>query len=334
MAIGTIPGYTIRSLTAGSKPVTAAAIAAAKAKPYNPLAYVPGGSSPAVAKAIQAQGYAMPKVAIPGASSIVKPLGAAAAVPPAVTPSGDPYGSELTADPMYGLAQKNYQDALDMGQRTLLHDPINQLIAQYGYDPRSAQGVSQNISDLVGKYLDPAALDAAKANPYTTANQIGKTFTDALNAMPYDLAARGAQASGAANIIGSNLGYQRGLSDKQAIDQLLQGIGTANQNWTDFQSGQANTLRQAQEDIATRLAQQAGYHGEDTSAAVTAPPVLDTNDYSGGPNAVYQPSPATARLIQKMRSSGQTSAWEKTMAKMGSTSKPSKTLVIPKKMAI
>jgi hypothetical protein len=323
MAIGTLPGYVaaVRNYQAAQKPITFP-----KPKPYNPLAYVPGGSAPQVARAIQSQGSAVPKVAIPSASSIVKPIvGTGSGL---ASTSTDPYSGELTADPMYGLGQKNYQDALDMGERTLLRDPINQLIAQYGYDPRSASGVPQNLADIANKYLDPAALDAAKANPYTTANQIGKSFTDALNAMPYDLAARGAQASGAANIIGSNLGYQRGLADKQAIDQLLQGIGTANQNWTDFQTNQANTWRQAQEDIATRLAQQAGYH-EDLNAPA---PVPALQDYSGGASAVYQPSPATAKLIQKVRSSGQSSAWETAMKKLGSTAVTGGNKVVSKKV--
>lgn len=324
-----------------------------KPKPYNPFAYVPGGASPAVAQAIQTKGYAMPNVAIPNASAFVKPNVIGGSGGGSASTSTDFYGEELAADPMYAIGQKNYQDALDMGQRSVLRDPINQLLLTYGYDPQAyAKGhegaIPQNALDLANKYIDPAALAAAQKNPYTVANQIGKGFGDALESLPYQLAARGAQNSGAAAIMGSNLDYDRGLKDKQAIDQMLAGIGTANQNWTDFQTGQANTWRQAQETIAARLAQKQGYHGAEDPSTV---------DYSGGPASAYQPASsvqglmdrdqgagqwdswadamngrgstyappapvykpaaATAKLIKKMRASGQSSAWETAMRKLG-----------------
>ena len=121
----------------------------------------------------------------------------------------------------------------------------------------------------------------------------------------------GLQHSGSSAIIGNRLNYERGLSDKNAIDQLLSGVGTANQNWTDFQTTTANARRQAQEDAATRLSQQAGYHGgndEEDAAAVAA-----SQDYSGGPDSIFQPAPDVQQLMDQGQASGQWDSWAKAM---------------------
>jgi hypothetical protein len=117
-------------------------------------------------------------------------------------------------------------------------------------------------------------------------------------------------------IIGNRLNYERGLSDKTAIDQLLSGIGTANTNWTDYQTTTANARRQAQEDVATRLAQQAGYHGlpgesEEETAARTAA----AQDYSGGPGSFFQPASDVQALMDNDQASGQWDSWANVMGK-------------------
>jgi hypothetical protein len=185
--IGTIPGYvTAVQNYAAQKGVPFATVP--KAKPYNPYAYVPGGASPAVAKAIQAQGYATPYVGIPNANSIVQPnanAGAGAAA------AGDPYGNELTADRMYGIGQKNYADALSMGERSMLSEPINRLIQAYGYDPRTTA-----LGDVASRYFDPVGLEAARKGGYTTSQQIERGFGQALAGVPTDLGMNGLQHSG------------------------------------------------------------------------------------------------------------------------------------------
>lgn len=320
---------------------------------YNPLAYVPGGSSPLVSRAIQNKGaLGLPKVTIPNAGSIVAPLGTDGGGIQQQT-SGDPYGDELRNDPMWSIAQKNYEDALAMGERAQLSEPIARLVSTYGYDPRAYlaahpdAALPQSALDLANRYIDPAGLAAAQKDPATVSNQIAKSFGQALAGIPNRLAQRGLLGGGSSAIIANKLTYDRALQDRQAMDQFLSGLGTANQNWVNYQTQAANTLRAAQEAIAQRRAQEAGYHGE-------TPP--EDYDYSGGPASIFQPAedvqrimdqgqasgqwdswanamsqtinaankpktfkpaPATAKLIQKMRASGEMSAWEKAMKGLG-----------------
>jgi hypothetical protein len=220
-------------------------------------------------------------VTIPQADTIVKPNAPSA-------PQGDGgglrnYTGEITSDPMYGIGQKNYQDALTMGESSLLRSPIAQLISTYGYDPRAylaahpESGLSQTSIDLANRYLDPAGLAAAQNDPATVANQIAKGFNQGLAAVPGTLAESGLERSGSSAIMGNKLTYDRALQDRSAMEQFLSGIGTANTNWLDYQNQQANTWRQAQEDIATRLSNDAGYHamlnaqGGEQDTAPTAP---------------------------------------------------------------
>jgi hypothetical protein len=108
-------------------------------KPKNPKVLDPFGvphvgaqTLPALGGA-QPMGISTPQVTIPNANSIVGAGTGSASV-------GDPYRNELANDPTWLLADKNYQDALTMGERTMLSDPINRLIQQYGYDPRTTAG--------------------------------------------------------------------------------------------------------------------------------------------------------------------------------------------------
>jgi len=334
---------------------------------YNPQAYVPGGSSPAVATAIQSQGLrGVPKVTIPTAASIVGRQQFATPARQAADVGAGPGGSdalaaglglkglneymnEITSDPNYAIGRQNYENALSMGERSLLGDPINQLVAKYGYDPRSYLAANpgaqlpQAALDLANRYLDPTALAAAQRDPTTTANQIATSFGQALSSIPGELAARGRGRGGATAILASQLNQERAVQDRKAMDEFLGGVGTANQNWADYQTQQANIWRGAQEDIATRLAQVAGYHAmldaqgraqADTTAEDTQAEVAALQDYSGGPTSIYQPSAPTARLIQRMRSSGEMSSWEKAMQGLTSTTKPRKGVIVPTRMWI
>lgn len=256
----------------------------------------------------------LPQVKIPSAGSIVAPAAKGLSE----------YMNEITGDPNYSSAEQAYNNALEMGQRTLLADPFKQALSTYGYDiggylSAHPGSVPQGIADLANKYLDPAAVAAAKADPYSVSAQIQKSFGDALSNVPYQQAARGTAGSGATAISASNLDYQRGLQDKQAMDQFLGALGTANQNWLGFQTDQRSQFEGAKADIASRLAQVAGYSsgldqggGGQAAAAPAAQP-----NYSGGPNAVYKPSAPTQALIKKMKAKGEFSAWERAMRNLG-----------------
>lgn len=238
--------------------------------------------------------FTLPSVSIPKASSIVQPLQPTdpitgqSAVSTDTSRTGlyglDEYMNEVKSDPNYAIAEKNYRDALEMGERTLMSDPFRQALISYGYDIGGWNAahpgtVSQAILDAAGKYLDPAAQKAANENPYSTAAQIGRGYNQATAGLGGDYAMRGTLGSGGMNVAASNLNYQRGLQDKQAMDQFLSALGTANTNWLDFQTSQADRFRQAQEEIATRLAQVAGYH------ALLNPD--GTEDVAGDPTAVH-----------------------------------------------
>lgn len=264
----------------------------------------------------------VPTVSIPQAATVAP---AAAAVR---GPSLGDYMSQIEGDPNFEIGRRNYENALEMGQRSLLADPINKLVSTYGIDPTAylaahPGSIPQNMLDLANRYIDPAALAAAKADPFSTSNQIQRTFGQALAGTPGQLAARGRLGSGASAIMASKLDLARGQQERQALDQFLSGVGSANQNWLNFQTEQSNTWRQAQEEIANRLAQmQATSADEETpieAAPVAAAPAAQP-DYSGGPNAVFQPAPATQRLIKKMRARGEFSSWERAMARLGSAS--------------
>jgi hypothetical protein len=247
----------------------------------------------------------VPQVSIPKATSVVAPKTGLQS-----------YMSELTGDLNYQSAEQAYNNALEMGQRSLLADPFKQALNTYGYDIsgylQSHPGsVPQNIADLANKYLDPASVAAARANPYSTANQIGKSFDEALAGVPGQLAERGLLGSGGSAITASKLDYGRGLADKQAMDEFLGSLGTANQNYLDFASGQRSQFEDAKAEVANRLAQQQGYSADlDAQGnAVTAPPAAPAP-------VTYKLAPKTQALIKKMKTSGQVSAWEKAMAKL------------------
>ena len=280
MAIKAMPGYNPYAyVPGGAKPKVAKAIQTlgmSKAKlPYNPLAYVPGGSSPAVASAIQAQGFATPQVkfpTIPQASSVVAPQSFAQAVAAPVSVPVDAvsggvgglgnYMDELTSDRLYQLAQKNYEDALAMGERSLFATPFKQALIQYGVAPGEAElaGLTPEAAALARKYLDPAAIAAAQGNPYSTAKQIDYGFNRASAGLAGDYTQRGTLGGGGMNVAQSNLNYQRGLQAKQTMDELLGAVGNANQNWLNFQGNEAEKRRAAQAEVANRLAQIAGYN--------------------------------------------------------------------------
>jgi len=263
----------------------------------------------------------VPQISIPKATVAAPGVSA-----PAANTGLDEYSNELSGDATWQLAQKNYSDALSMGERSLFGDPFKQLLTQYGYVPSEAQigGLSPDLQAMVRKYMTPEAVAAAQGNPYSTAATINKSFDQALAAAPIDYAERGllsapGKLSGGAAIAASNLGYQRGQQAAQTMDEFLRGVGGANTNWLNYQNQQASTLRQAQEDVASRLSQERGYHDLlDALGNVDQQALANRaaqQDYSGGPSAIYQPDPQTGALMDQMQASGQYGSWAGAMQK-------------------
>ena len=210
---------------------------------------------------------------MPAMTPVVTPGGgAAAAAKTAADVAGglDPvYGKELSNDEMWQIAQRNYENTLNMGERSTFGDPFRAALVQYGMAPDLSK-LSPELRAEAQKWLTPDAIAAATTNnPYSTTGQISHNFGQADASIAPGAAMRGlllgpGQGSGGMAITQSNLDYARGLQNKTALDQFLGQVGTANQNWVDFQAQALEILRAAQEAVANRLAQQPGYHGPET----------------------------------------------------------------------
>jgi len=249
-----------------------------------------------------------------------------------------------------------------MGQRSQFGDPFRQALIQYGRAPTDAElaGLSPEAAGLARQYLDQGTIDAATGNPYSTTAQINRTVGQSLASIPALQAMRGMTGGGGARVAGNQLDYQSGLQRQSALNSLLGQIGTANQNWVNYQNQAAATRRGAQEDVATRLAQIAGYHAQLDAANAAAeaqrraeadrqareaaaqasmpdwaqefsdvpsgenaygPDTYVNPDYSGGPGAIYQPTPDVAELMAQDHAAGQWDAWANAMQNLGSTAK-------------
>lgn len=319
--IGVMPGYVsaVNAYRAKKTAKAAPAIGTTPATKGALLGSMEGSLGlPGVPK-VAAPKSIVPQVSIPRATVAAPGVSA-----PANTGLSE-YGNELEGDPTWQLAQKNYADALSMGERSLFGDPFKQLLTQYGYVPSEAQigGLSPDLQAMVRKYMTPDAVAAAQGNPYSTSATINKSFDQALAAAPIDYAERGllsapGKLSGGAAIAASNLGYQRGQQAASTMDEFLRGVGGANTNWLNYQNQQAASLRQAQEDVATRLSQERGYHdlldqfGNVDQAALAQQAAQQ--DYSGGPNAIFQPDPQTGALMDRMQANGQYGSWASAMS--------------------
>lgn len=330
--IGVVPGYVsavnaYRAKKAGKPTSFGAALGTTPATKAALLPSLEGGLGlPGV-----------PKVAPP--KSLVPQVNIPQATPPATVPplSGlDAYKKELTDDEAWGIAQKQYENSLAMGERSLFGDPFRQMLTQYGYVPSEAQigALSPELQAMVRKYLDPAAVKAAQENPYSTAATIKHGFDKALATVPVEYAERGllnaeGKLSGGAAIAASTLERARGQQAAQTMDEFLKGVGGANANWLNYQNQQTETLRQAREQIATRLAQEAGYRalldaqGNEDAAARAAEAA--GYDYSGGPSAIYQPAPDVGAILDRNAVSGRNDSWAAAMQRaINAANKPKK----------
>jgi hypothetical protein len=159
-------------------------------------------------------------------------------------------------------------------------------------------GLASYASDV-----DPATIAQATQNPMSQRAQLQKQLSDAQSNLPYDLAASGADRSGAFAINQSQLGQQYDTASYQGLQDLLGSIGGAvNQYATGFNSAQAQ-LAAAREAVANRLAQNAGYSqtvttsgGDDGSGDGSYDPT------QGGASQINQSlyAPATTQAVAKV----------------------------------
>lgn len=216
----------------------------------------------------------------------------------------------IEADPLYGVANTNFSNALTMGERSIFRDPLLQALTASGISPTDADlaglstdqtilqpdGSKISVRDLVGRYLTPTALAAARDNPYSVAAQIARAYNNTMGAQAGEWAARGGLGAGGMKTEAGDIGWQRGLQDKQNLDELLKVISGGASNLAQFDVDQANTRRAAWAEIAARLAQQAGAAagagGDPNERAVDMPPGYP-NIYAQTPNSAgdFSPSP-------------------------------------------
>lgn len=290
---------------------------------YNPWAYVPGGSSPAVAQAIQMQGYKMPSASIPSANSVVAPQTFAA---PAAGGLGSALGQNVGSledairnDRMYSIGESNWKNALSMGERQYLGDPFKQAYMTYGFDiPKWNAGhpgaVSGDILSAAQKYLDPAATEAMNKNDFTVQRQLQRSFGQSLAGIGTNQAERGMLGSGGADIAASNANYALGLQEKNAMDQFLGSLGTANSNWLSYQNQQNEIWRAAQEAITNRLAQTPGASGTTADRGPyeghTAEIPTDDSLYSADPSLYPRLNPDVAQQIYTPITVGSSTSFE------------------------
>jgi hypothetical protein len=176
------------------------------------------------------------------------------------------YMGELTSDPLYqsGLSSYNSQVAAN---RSALANALRQSVIQGGWAPGTGKG-QVNLSNVGGQDfsgdIDQATIDAANANQMSDRAQLQQQLNKGLATIPYQLAARGAARSGAANVATGNVQNQYDVAANTALQNLSQAIGgnvstyaqnqaNALTNWNTTQSGVANRLAQ----IASAQAQAA-----------------------------------------------------------------------------
>jgi hypothetical protein len=174
-------------------------------------------------------------------------------------PSIDPsqYMGELTSDPLYQTGLASYQSQVG-ANRSALSNALRQAVIQGGWAPGQGSG-QVNLSNVGGQDfsgdIDQATIDAANTNQMSDRAQLQNQLNKGLAFVPYQLAARGAARSGAANVMAANLQNQYDVAANSALQNLSQAIGG---NVSTYAQNQANALSNwnaAQGNVANRLAQ-------------------------------------------------------------------------------
>ena len=237
--------------------------------PYNPAAYVPGGAPPNVARAIQTQGggpgpfnYTPPKIAPANTSGLgadYSDLGGSSPTLPALydekqrdwTP--DEMQQMIVGDPMYGIGQERYQQALDRGYSNIVRTPTQQKARSFGAIDFTK--VPSDIRDELQKLLGPAATEE---DPMSTMAQLRTQLARGQAKIPYALAARNAGRSGASAVLNRRLNEGFGATTSQALNDLLTAISGMQGQYADFAGQQGSAWDTLREQIASRLAQKPG----------------------------------------------------------------------------
>jgi hypothetical protein len=233
---------------------------------------------------------------VPASSAALGSLGPAAP-DGTVFNANDPYSTELTSDPLYQDALKNYNDQLAAG-RLALTQALKQGVIRGGWGDFGA--TLQNTPGLSGYAgdVDQATLDAAQANQFSDRAQLQQQLDKGLGAIPYSLSGRGMLRSGANAVAARNVQDQYDVASNTARQNLIDAL-TGNVN---TYTGNAASLLAAfqgqQGDVATRLGQQRGY-SQPTDASgyptTTLPAPFSASTSTGGP------SPKTAATVAKVK---------------------------------
>jgi hypothetical protein len=214
------------------------------------------------------------------------------------------YMGELTSDPLYqsGLSSYNSQVAAN---RSSLANALRLSVIQGGWAPGTGKG-QVNLSNVGGQDfsgdIDQATIDATNANQMSDRAQLQQQLNKGLATIPYQLAARGAARSGAANVASANVQNQYDVAANTALQNLSNAIGgnvssyaqnqaNALTNWNTTQSGVANRLAQ----IASAQAQ-AAY----TSALNRQPQTVNVGN-TQITSAPAGPHPTTVTNVAKVK---------------------------------
>jgi hypothetical protein len=168
---------------------------------------------------------------------------------------GTNFQSLITGDPVYRIAQANYNRSLQTG-RNALRDQIRQLVIGSGFNPTA--DMTADELKAYGSDVDAATLAAAAKNPFSIKAQLDATRNAGAGNLRYNLAARGLGQSGAVPVGQSvlNMQYQQGSYNK--MQDLLTALRGDIGDYTNLQNTQQGLLSQAGLGVANRLAQTPG----------------------------------------------------------------------------
>jgi len=161
------------------------------------------------------------------------------------------YVGEIEGDPTYKQALANFNLALQTG-RNSLRDQIRSAVIQGGWD------ITGNLTGNLAQYagdLDAATKAAAASNQLSQRAQLQQQLDRGNSALDYQLAARGAYASGENPVRRGLLQEQYQLATNQGMNDLINAIRGGVSSYADFQANQQGQLQQTRVAVADRLAQ-------------------------------------------------------------------------------
>jgi hypothetical protein len=262
----------------------------ALAKPYNPAAYVYGGASPAVAKAIQAQGYkyTAPKPYTPPAP---QPPAAPPAAPPA-PPSSQSSQAAAAYVPGEGIYAQDSAAA---------YDAFNAAVAGADKDAQSAR--AQYGFNAEGSNLDPS-------NSTGLFQRLMRTQAQTSDSDREDAIGRGLGGTG----LGAQIGEQHDFQNQGDLADLTNGYqgmlaavlakkGDANTTLTNaLLTARQNQLSYDLQNQMFTAFNQGGNDGTGTSPPPTTPPPVAPPPAQ---SIYYNPQTKKTTTYQPGRATGQ-----------------------------